>query len=248
MKLQLLSDLHIEFKQWEYQPCEADVVILAGDIDVKGRGVDWVLNNIKNVPVLYVFGNHEFYGKAYPKLIEAAKAKVANTNVRILEKDLWRINGINFLGCTFWTDFKLFGNPRAAGYHCQEIMNDYKKIRRSPSFAKMRASDTAAIHADSRKWLSDSLKTLNGQRNVVITHHGPSRQSAPENLPDDLIMAAYVSNLKSFIKEHHPSYWLHGHLHNSAAYRVGSCEVVCNPKGYPDEENSAFNPTMCIEI
>ena len=60
--------------------------------------------------------------------------------------------------------------------------------------------------------------------------------------------AAYVSNLESFITEHKPEYWFHGHLHNSSDYEVGGCRVICNPKGYPDEENSGFDPAKCVEI
>lgn len=43
------------------------------------------------------------------------------------------IDGVAFHGATLWTDFELFGDPKFAGYKCQEIMNDLKVIRRDPS-------------------------------------------------------------------------------------------------------------------
>lgn len=41
MRINLLSDLHNEFSPFTSEVLEADVVILAGDIDVKTRGLDW---------------------------------------------------------------------------------------------------------------------------------------------------------------------------------------------------------------
>lgn len=70
MKIQLLSDLHIEFGHYAYPETgtDTDVVVLAGDIHTKDCGVKWALDEIKDRPVIYVLGNHEFYGKAYPSL------------------------------------------------------------------------------------------------------------------------------------------------------------------------------------
>ena len=110
MKIQLLSDLHIEFQSYEYPDCDSDVVVLAGDIHTKGQGVKWAIENILDKPVIYVLGNHEYYGKTYPKLVAEVKELARGTNVHILERDVVTINGVNFLGCTLWTDFELFGD------------------------------------------------------------------------------------------------------------------------------------------
>ena len=73
MKIQILSDLHIEFQDYTYQKCDADVVVLAGDIHTKDKGIKWAIENIVDKPVIYVLGNHEFYGRSYPKFINEAK-------------------------------------------------------------------------------------------------------------------------------------------------------------------------------
>jgi hypothetical protein len=107
-------------------------VVLAGDIATKGLGVKWALKHIKDKPVIYVLGNHEFYGKTYPKHIYELKELAENTNIHILEKDVKTVNGVNFIGTTLWTDFEILGDPRIAGYEYQQVMTDYKKIRRLP--------------------------------------------------------------------------------------------------------------------
>ena len=247
MRIQLLSDLHLEFEDHEYVNIDSDVVVLAGDIHIKNLGVKWAIENIKDKPVIYVLGNHEFYGKAYPKLIGDLKNLAEGTNVHILERDVVTIGDVNFLGCTLWTNFELFGNPRVAGYQCQQVMTDYKKIRKAPQYSKIRSIDIAMINKRSTKWLAKELKARKGQNNIVVTHHAPSLLSSPEALREDIITAAYVSELSEFIQEHQPNYWLHGHLHNSSDYQIGSCRVFCNPKGYPGEENEDYNPKFYFE-
>jgi hypothetical protein len=52
MKLQIYSDLHNEFARFDPAPTDADLVILAGDIDIKARGVKWA-NETFLCPVIY---------------------------------------------------------------------------------------------------------------------------------------------------------------------------------------------------
>jgi Icc-related predicted phosphoesterase len=129
MKIQILSDIHNEFEIYEPKTCDADVVILAGDIHTKNRGIEWAQSSF-SVPVIYVLGNHEAYGKTLPKYINEIRSLTEQTNVTVLEKDVVTIGGVNFLGCTLWTDFEVMTNPRVAGYECQQVMTDYKKIKR----------------------------------------------------------------------------------------------------------------------
>jgi len=60
MKIQLLSDLHIEFGSYRYPDAESDVVVLAVDIHTKTQGVRWALENISDKQVIYVLGNHPY--------------------------------------------------------------------------------------------------------------------------------------------------------------------------------------------
>ncbi|MGR8935769.1 MAG: metallophosphoesterase [Gammaproteobacteria bacterium] len=248
MKIQILSDLHLEFENFSIDTGRSDVVVLAGDIHLGDKGVRWAIEAIPNKPVLYVLGNHEYYGNAYPKLTNALKALCLGTNVHILENDTLSLDGVNFIGCTLWTDFELFGNARLTGYQCQQIMSDYKKIRLSPKFSKLRSIDVAVIHRKSKLRLIDELQKHAGETNIVITHHGPSPQSLPNQAIVETADAAYVSALEPLIEQYRPSYWLHGHIHKNSDYKIGTCRVICNPKGYPGEQNPDFDPHFTIEI
>jgi Icc-related predicted phosphoesterase len=245
MKIQIFSDLHNEFKEYVPVQSDADVIVLAGDIHTKNRGVEWAVKHF-NKPVLYVLGNHEAYGKTIPKYFDEIKTLAAGTNVTILEKDVVTINGINFFGCTLWTDFEIITEPRVAGYECQQVMTDYKKIKRLPGYSKLRSIDTALYHKLSVKWLGEQLEKYAGQTNIVITHHAPSISSIPENKKQDITTSAYASNLSSFIEKHDIALWLHGHVHTSSDYQIGDTRVVCNPRGYPAEKKVAFIEEMVV--
>lgn len=246
MKIQYLSDLHIESGEMSVEPNESDVVVLAGDIHVKDNGINWVIKNFRDKPVIYVMGNHEFYGKAYPKHVNTIKKLAVGTNVHVLENDIITINGVNFLGCTLWTDFNLFGNPASAGYQCQQAMSDYKQIRLSPKYSRIKPVDVTSIHRRSLTWLGEELQRLRNEKNIVITHHAPTVESLPHDYSNDPLSPAYASNLNDFIKRHQPNYWIHGHLHYSLKYQIGNCQILCNPRGYSSEPNEAFDQSRFI--
>jgi len=151
MKLHILSDLHLEFGPFTPPETDADIVLLAGDIHLGKRGLDWAATTFADKPVLYVLGNHEYYGKALPKLTHSLVELAANTNVEILERSSLQIDGVRFLGCSLWTDLRLQGDPWVASYAVEQAMNDYRKIRVNPRYRRLRASDTVAIHLNTIK-------------------------------------------------------------------------------------------------
>jgi hypothetical protein len=106
----------------------------------------WAFDTIKTKQILYVLGNHEFFGGTYPKLINKLKELSIGTNIPVLENGVFKVGDVNFFGYTLWTDFELFGIPRLSGYKCQQEMNDYKKIKRLPGNSKLSSIDTALIN------------------------------------------------------------------------------------------------------
>jgi predicted phosphodiesterase len=248
MKLLIYSDLHLEFAPFVPAPQDADVVILAGDIHVGKKGIDWAQKAFPDRPVIYILGNHEYYRCAYPKHLEDLRQLTAGTNIHVLENDRLEIGDVIFLGCTLWTDFELFGDPRIAGGHATERMTDYRIIRVSPEYRKLRSLDTTVIHRKSLRWLTEALIQTTGKTVVVVTHHGPSTQSLQELQRSKLLSAAYVSNLDEFAAQSGAALWVHGHVHNQRDYRLGATRVVCNPRGYPDEPNVAFEPGLVVAV
>lgn len=249
MKIQILSDLHLEFGSSSALNFDhADVVILAGDTHLGVKGIEWAKKYIPNKKVIYLLGNHEYYKGAYPKTLNKILNAAEDSNISVLENSFVDIENIRFHGCTLWTDFSIFGDPMQYGMICQEKMNDYKQIKRDPSYSKMRTIDVYGIHQRSKAWLEQSLKDAKHLQNIVITHHAPSIQSVPEIYKNDPVTAAYASNLESLILNYQPKYWIHGHIHAPSRYNIGETEVICNPHGYINEKDEGFNPEFIIEI
>jgi predicted phosphohydrolase len=248
MKLHLLSDLHLEFAPFTPPKTDADVVILAGDIQPGVKALPWIENNFPNQPVVYVLGNHEYYGQALPSHISKLKELTHASNIHVLENDYLDLGEVVILGCTLWTDFYLFGNPRVAGFYATENMNDYRKIRVSPDYRRLRSLDTAGLHFRSRDWLSKQFETHRGRKIVVVTHHAPSARSLRVGKEDDILSAASASNMDDFVERSGVSLWFHGHMHVSADYFIGNTHILCNPRGYTNEPNLEFLPDYVIEV
>jgi len=246
VKLHVLSDLHLEFAPFELPETDADVVVLAGDTDIGDRGVRWALETIKTKPVIYVMGNHEYYRQVYPKCLEEVRAVARGTNVHVLENESVAIDGVRFFGCTFWSDFRLFGDVELVEYACREKMNDFLAIRTLPKYSKLTPRFALGIHARSRRALAAAVKA--GGLDVVVTHHAPSRRSLAQEFKDDLVSAAFVSDLDGVVAASGAKLWVHGHVHSSWDYMVGQTRVLCNPRGYPGEGGTKFSADLVTEV
>jgi predicted phosphodiesterase len=259
MRILPLSDLHLELWK-EFAPkfdisiSRPDVVVLAGDIHTGAKAVEWAAQTFAGIPVLYVHGNHEAYGKNLDSVqAEIAEACEATSHVHFFNEDELIVDGVRFLGATMWTDFCLFGNDarQAAMREAEAVMTDYKRIRlANAGYRKLRASDTAKMHAIQKHWLKTKLAEEFSGKTVVVTHMAPSMLSVAERYADDMVSAAYASNLDELVKQ--ADIWMHGHMHDSFDYQLGKCRVVCNPCGYMKRggsaENGGFDPNLIVEI
>ena len=181
------------------------------------------------MPVLYLAGNHGFYGHSWEQTRADLRSACAGTNVTFLDNDVVEFDGVRVLGCTLWTDFRLPGATQAR--HMREVergLNDYRLIRTQAGV--LRAQDTLADHERSRDWLERELAKPFGGKTVVVTHHGPHPLSIAPRFVGNALNAGFVSDLTPLMAG--VDLWLHGHVHDSFDYRVGGCRVVANPAGY----------------
>lgn len=239
MKIQLASDLHLEFLQpkWPGERIitphpDADVLVLAGDI-ANGTQVARLFSTWP-VPVLYVAGNHEYYDHSLPGT-QAKLRETCKVPIQFLENDMVTIGNVRFLGCTLWTNYRLIEGELQSQMmrEASQCLNDHNSIRvgRLP----FTPSNALAIHDASIRWLLSELdKPWEGQT-VVITHHGPHPLSVHPRYIGQLLNAAFCSNLDvHFGLFDKVDLWVHGHVHDGFDYVVpnSKCRVVANPAGY----------------
>jgi DNA repair exonuclease SbcCD nuclease subunit len=260
MKIQIASDLHLEFTRHQfpdYLPLlrtDANVLVLAGDIDLSTQAIDRFANY--PIPVVYVHGNHEAYRREYLSLSSDMRAAAAGTQVHYLERDIWVTGAVRFIGCCLWTDYALYGNPMAAMRVAGAMLTDHRIV----SFRKERFTPEQALeeHRASLAWLRETLASPFDGPTVVVTHHGVTEKSVHPKYAGDPLAAAFVSELGDLVEQ--ASLWVHGHVHDSFDYTVGTTRVIANPRGYPwnvgavsrsDElvwENTRYSPALVVEV
>lgn len=249
MKIHVLSDLHLEFSNLPPPLVHSDVVVLAGDIWKKEHGIHWARATWPDSEIIYVAGNHEFYGSERKSVLEKLRSAAKDKAIHFLENDEIIINNTRFLGCTLWTDFQLYGAKRAdismqAG---QYNLNDFRLIKEGNELFTPR--DSIQLFQESVSWLKNKLISDDQQKTVVITHHLPSCTSISERYTNDPLNPCFASNLDYLFGT--PNIWIHGHTHDSFEYVKKHTRVVCNPRGYVQygqPENKSFDPELVIEI
>jgi predicted phosphohydrolase len=200
------------------------------------------------MPCVYVAGNHEFYkGSIREGIEDGRKAAAQFPGVHFLENDFTIIDGVRFLGATLWTDYRIEEHPQLAMFNARERMNDHKQIASQRNPWQRFVPETAyRRHQDSRRFIDTALKA-DSIKTVVVTHHLPHAKSIPARFKGDLLNAAYASDLSEVIEAGQPALWVHGHTHDSCDYQIGVARIVCNPRGY-DDENNRFDPGLVVTI
>jgi predicted phosphodiesterase len=248
VRLHVLSDLHLERAPFEPPPSEADVVILAGDVARGSDGVRWARNWSGAQPVLYVAGNHEFYGHAWPDLLATMREAAEGSAVRVLEDEQAVIAGVRFLGCTLWSDFAVAGEEqrKASMSTCARVVLDYRVIRRADR--TLTPADTLAVHETSRRWLEARLAEPHPGPTVVITHHAPLIRSRPASPLMRAVAGAFVSDLTELMGDDRVDLWVFGHTHVAADLDIRGTRVMSNPRGYPRQEIAGWDPARVVEL
>lgn len=264
MFIRYMSDIHLEFGWMHIMSLEEDkdsVLVLAGDIgvihnkslsDTLGRFL--VDASVQFRAVIYVLGNHEFYGESLDVVRDQIRTKIATlglTNVFVLEDQTHVIDDVAFIGSTLWTDYNNNPMDKILG---EQALNDFRVIHTGPPTGfdrTIRADDLAKIHNRSRYFIFEEVKKQKqlGNKTVVVVHHGVSYQSVHQRFKGDPYNGSFVSEMSKDIIDAQPNIVIHGHVHNAFDYMIDDTRVLVNPRGYigHDIENG-FDPVARVEI
>ncbi|MCR5884474.1 metallophosphoesterase [Rhizobacter sp. J219] len=257
MRLQLLSDLHLETEDFRPEPAPgAEMLVLGGDIDSTWQGLaqfgSWP------VPVLMVAGNHEFDDRDVDTTWPLLREHCASLGITLLERESRVIadrqgRRVRFVSTVRWCDFDAFGTAQRD-----------KAMRAGSYFMRVQRSTRGGLPFDAervreeglacRDWLAQELArdTTGCDTTVALTHFAPSLRSADPryghqsgtasfcNADDDLLPFADV--------------WIHGHLHCRHDYTVAHADgrttrVVCNARGHARRgEAEGYDPLFVVEV
>ena len=255
MRLWIVSDLHTEHHPWAPPAIpDADACVIAGDVKCHpGWALDWISSFVApHMPVVMVAGNHESYGGYVIRDLRDAQRKAAKLGgIYLLENSATVLGGVRFVGATLWTDYCLDAESDSdVAWHmrnAQRGVYDFAAIIGIDPGEPPTPAGFAKLHARSRKYIDRTLATPFPGASVVVTHHAPHPDSISEAFRGSDLNAAYASDLSDLILARRPNMWVHGHVHQPCDYWVGTTRVVCNPKGFGNE-NAGFDPGLVVEV
>jgi len=250
LRIQYLSDLHLEGGEPFSVERSGEVLVLAGDC-FTGQTPEKFQRFLQETvdlgfkAVFYVLGNHEGYGWTFEQAID-----------RLRQLDEWipefhflhqtevTIDGVRFIGCPLWSRPNTNAQIQARLY-----INDYRAVRGWTIDQHM------AAHEVDRAWLAHNVQ----KGDVIVTHFPPTnngtdteRYGTPENNP---LGSWFVNNMEEEIRRWRPSLWISGHTHHCWDEMVHGCRDVGNCRGYSfrnrstgqwQNECKGFNPTKTI--
>jgi DNA repair exonuclease SbcCD nuclease subunit len=271
MKIQLLSDLHLEVHpQLRIDPAPgADLLVLAGDIGSYQKGslladADFGLTRFSPlqgwpVPVLFLPGNHEYDEQDFDQAHARLRVLCAQLGMLWLERETLMLGGVRFIGTTLWSDFDALsqGRPQREQNLTQILRQRDKAFRAANYYLRktgttrhglpMLAEQVREQGLLCQRWLEQALARPFDGPTVVVTHFAPSLRSADPRYGMSPGTAGFCNALDHLLPG--VDCWLHGHLHAPSNYLQHGCRVLANPLGYArNNEQAAFDPAFCVEV
>ena len=257
MRLQILSDLHLETQpDWTAAPApDADLLVLAGDIGSYQRGSrlqgdDFGLGRFAPRPgwsrVLFVPGNHEYDGLDHDATGPRLQALCARLGIEWLDRRIRVIDGVRFIGTTLWSDFAALGHLDKALRAADWYLSRNTTLREG---RLVMAAELREMALDCQRWLRAALCEPHDGPTVVVSHFAPTLDSADPRYGMVPGTAGFCNALDELLPL--ADLWLHGHLHCPSDYRddSGRCRVVANPLGYAGKgEQEAFQPQLTVAV
>jgi predicted MPP superfamily phosphohydrolase len=246
MKIQIFSDLHLEFyKTFPQIKPLCDYLFLAGDIGKMQcenfkMFLQYVSSNWKKV--FYVLGNHEFYNKrkTHSKLIYEYKLICAKyDNVYLLDRDIIELEDYIVMGCTMWT---------SVDYTVSTTLNDFNQIMmyKYTDYGKRKACIDIEyrdmLHECDKTWILENYDPY--KKTILLTHfpvtqHLTSHEKYVGITKSEL--DAYCNEIE--LKTHTYLSCIAGHTHYGYLNKTPFENVwhIANPSGYPGEVVENFD-------
>ena len=243
MKIQLLSDLHLEVHpQFAPEPApDADLLVLAGDIgsyqnDSQVAGDNFGLERFSPLPqwggwptpVVFVPGNHEYDMQDFDAAHDRLRRTCDRLGLLWLERETLVLDGVRFVGTTLWSNFDALADHE----QCTDLTRRLRLRQKAFRAANFYLAKTGTTRAGTpwlaepmreqalacMAWLEDALARPFDGATVAITHFAPSLRSADPRYGLAPGTAGFCNALDHLLPR--ATLWLHGHLHAPSDYTV----------------------------
>lgn len=237
MKIEIISDIHLEFytnKKIDFSHLiknteNADLLILAGDIGFPENKIyenflDYVSKEYQNI--ILITGNHEYYSTLLMSEIDYLIQNIVKKydNIHFLNNKTVIINNINFIGTTMWCNVEDDNN---------KYINDVRKIFINDKNLLAQPKDFRKLFEENTNFIENNINQE--MKNIVITHHMPSFKCIDEKYKNGGKLNNWFASDCEYILEKNKNinYWICGHTHSNIDLELYNTRILCNPLGYP---------------
>ena len=164
----------------------------------------------------------------------------------MLENDYEIVDGICFVGATFWTNFD--NNNPTSKLIVEDMLNDYRYTyleryedmdylaRHSNKPRRITADFIYEKHIESLNYIMQLVDIIKNPI-VVITHHPPTLNALNRKHSGNGLDAGFASNYDDLIKSKpNIKAWISGHTHMSHDFMIGETRMISNQCGYFSEK------------
>ena len=245
MKIQIASDLHLEFDDYNrvrmVPATDRDLLVLAGDINMGRRAKSFIQEQLELSPVVYVPGNHEYYEEIKRSELDDWWREMADTELpglHYLQMDDVMIGGIRIRGATWYSDF--WGGE---GHYASTHVTDFQPPYNQPG--DWCVEDHKRAHEVTTSWLATDTSA-----DVIVTHFPPSKRA---NLYDTPLRISftdsyYFNDQDDLVRELQPRLWISGHAHVPYDFMIDDCRCIGNPCGYPGQVEKHYRKSKVVEL
>ena len=258
MKLQFVSDLHLEFPEnrayLAERPLEVtgDILLVAGDTayldlpdskeDTYSRYEFWNWASEHYQRVIVCFGNHDFYGHYDLATIPDGYCKQIRSNVHAYYNGVVNMGEVDIIVSTLWAYIK----PENS-YLTERGVSDFYRIKYN---GHRLSSDTFNLeHERCLQFVKKAVSKSIAKFKITLTHHVPTGLCTALEFRDSLINGAFTVELGNYIAESGIDYWIYGHSHRNIDAQIGDTRVMSNQLGYVshgEHRTNGFDPGRCI--
>lgn len=260
MKIQFVSDLHLEFADnrifLEVHPLEVtgDILLIAGDtayLDVPESGRDsysqynfwdWASEHYKQVIVC--LGNHDFYGYCDLATMPDGYCKQVRHNVHAYYNKVVLIDNIDIIVSTLWSFIEPFNACQT-----EKGVSDFYRILYNGH--RLTADDFNEEHERCFDFIRKAVKESRAQTKIILTHHVPTQLCTAEEFRGSAINGAFMVELGEYITDSGIDYWIYGHSHRNLDAQIGRTQILSNQLGYishGEYMRNGYNPSRFIKI
>ena len=255
MKIQYMSDLHLEFtenlhyiKTKPFQPV-GEILVLAGDtfylrdtIAPQMKFWNWASDHYRQV--ILVPGNHEYYNNGDVTERGNSWQWMFRPNVGYYQNKVLRIDDTDFIITTLWSKI-----PEQDMFYVMRGMNDFRQILTDGR--RFTPDDFNMEHQKCLNFLKQAVNQSTAKHIVAVTHHLPTLSVVSAQHKGSVLNSAFATELGHYIAESPIDAWIYGHSHTNIDTIIGNTKIISNQLGYVcfnEHLKNGFDSSKIIEI